>query len=61
MREGELVAELDGATSTELAVLRHAMPGTQSMVYDPDAEEEPEPDAVAAGAGAAADPAPRER
>ena len=32
MREGELVAELDGATATELEVLRHAMPGTQQMV-----------------------------
>ena len=32
MREGELVAELDGAQATELDVLRHAMPGTQEMV-----------------------------
>jgi ribose transport system ATP-binding protein len=32
MREGELVAELDGAEATELEVLRHAMPGTQEMV-----------------------------
>ena len=32
MREGELVAELDGAEATELEVLRHAMPGTQQMV-----------------------------
>ena len=32
MREGELVAELDGATATELEILRHAMPGTQQMV-----------------------------
>ena len=32
MREGELVAELDGAEATELDVLRHAMPGTQQMV-----------------------------
>ena len=31
MREGELVAELDGATATELDVLRHAMPGTQEI------------------------------
>jgi ribose transport system ATP-binding protein len=32
MREGELVADLDGSTATELDVLRHAMPGTQQMV-----------------------------
>jgi ribose transport system ATP-binding protein len=32
MREGELVAELDGDTATELEVLRHSMPGTQQMV-----------------------------
>jgi ribose transport system ATP-binding protein len=32
MREGELVAELDPASSDELQVLRHAMPGTQEMV-----------------------------
>ena len=32
MREGELVAELDGAEATELDVLRHSMPGTQQMV-----------------------------
>jgi ABC-type sugar transport system ATPase subunit len=32
MREGELVAELDGDEATELEVLRHAMPGTQQMV-----------------------------
>jgi ribose transport system ATP-binding protein len=32
MREGELVAELDGDDATELEVLRHAMPGTQQMV-----------------------------
>ncbi|HWL41619.1 MAG TPA: sugar ABC transporter ATP-binding protein [Ilumatobacter sp.] len=32
MREGELVAELDPTTATELDVLRHAMPGTQQMV-----------------------------
>ena len=31
MREGELVAELDGASATELEILRHAMPGTQAM------------------------------
>jgi ribose transport system ATP-binding protein len=32
MREGELVAELDGSEATELEVLRRAMPGTQQMV-----------------------------
>jgi hypothetical protein len=32
MREGELVAELDAAATDELAILRHAMPGTQQMV-----------------------------
>jgi ribose transport system ATP-binding protein len=32
MREGELVAELDGAHATELEILQHAMPGTQQMV-----------------------------
>ena len=31
MREGELVAELDGAAATELELLRHAMPDTQEM------------------------------
>ena len=31
MREGQLVAELDGATATELEILRHAMPGGQAM------------------------------
>jgi ribose transport system ATP-binding protein len=34
MREGSLVAELDGATATELDVLRHSMPGGQSMLID---------------------------
>jgi hypothetical protein len=34
MREGRLVAELDGATATELDVLRHAMPGTQEIFVD---------------------------
>ena len=33
MREGRLVAELDGA-ATELDVLRHAMPGTQEIFVD---------------------------
>jgi ribose transport system ATP-binding protein len=32
MREGELVAELEGETATELEILRHSMPGTQQMV-----------------------------
>jgi ribose transport system ATP-binding protein len=32
MREGELVAELDGRTATELEILRFAMPGTQELV-----------------------------
>ena len=32
MREGELVAELDGATATELEILRHAVPGSQELV-----------------------------
>jgi len=43
MREGELVAELDAATATELDVLRHAMPGTQQMVTAgaPQAEADP--------------------
>ena len=35
MREGEMVADLDGAHVTELEVLRHAMPGTQEMVATP--------------------------
>ena len=34
MREGRLVAELDGAAATELDVLRHAMPGTQEIFVD---------------------------
>ena len=44
MREGELVAELDGAEATELEVLHHAMPGTQQMVTAgaPGSEEEGE-------------------
>jgi ribose transport system ATP-binding protein len=32
MREGEIVAELDGAAATELEILQHSMPGTQEMV-----------------------------
>jgi ribose transport system ATP-binding protein len=32
MREGELVAEVDGAAATELELLRHAMPDTQEML-----------------------------
>jgi ribose transport system ATP-binding protein len=32
MREGELVAEVDGAVATELELLRHAMPDTQEML-----------------------------
>jgi ribose transport system ATP-binding protein len=32
MREGELVAEVDGAEATELELLRHAMPDTQEML-----------------------------
>jgi ribose transport system ATP-binding protein len=32
MREGELVADLDAETATELEILRHSMPGTQQMV-----------------------------
>jgi ribose transport system ATP-binding protein len=52
MREGELVAELDGATSTELEILRHAMPGTQSMAYDPAAELDPDEAAAAVAASA---------
>ena len=32
MREGELVADLEGSQATELDVLRHAMPSTQEMV-----------------------------
>jgi hypothetical protein len=35
MREGELVAELDGASATELEILRHAMPAAQRMSSDP--------------------------
>jgi ribose transport system ATP-binding protein len=58
MREGALVAELDGATATELEILRHAMPGTQAMVYDPDAVPDAEPDVVAAGVGRPDDPIP---
>jgi ribose transport system ATP-binding protein len=34
MREGEIVAEMDGGTATELEVLRHAMPGTQEIVTE---------------------------
>ncbi len=34
MREGELVAELEGESATELELLRHAMPGTQQMTAD---------------------------
>jgi len=34
MREGELVAELDGETATELEILSHSMPGTQRMVTE---------------------------
>ena len=32
MREGEMVADLEGSQATELDVLRHAMPSTQEMV-----------------------------
>jgi hypothetical protein len=32
MREGELVAEVDGAEATELELLRHAMPDRQEML-----------------------------
>jgi ribose transport system ATP-binding protein len=42
MREGELVAELDGAEATELEVLRHSMPGTQQMVMAAADAEGPE-------------------
>ena len=42
MREGELVAEVDGAEATELELLRHAMPDTQEMLA---------PTAVPAGDG----------
>jgi ribose transport system ATP-binding protein len=42
MREGELVAEVDGAEATERALLRHAMPDTQEMLT---------PTAVPAGDG----------
>ena len=35
MREGEMVADLDGAHVTELEVLRHAMPSAQEMVATP--------------------------
>ena len=34
MREGEIVAEMDGATATELEVLRHSMPGIQEIVTE---------------------------
>jgi ABC-type sugar transport system ATPase subunit len=42
MREGEIVGEFDGATVTELEILRHSMPGTQEMVV---AGAEPSADA----------------
>jgi hypothetical protein len=42
MREGELVAEVDGAEATERELLRHAMPDTQEMLT---------PTAVPAGDG----------
>jgi ribose transport system ATP-binding protein len=32
VREGEIVADLDGSTATELDVLRHSMPGSQELV-----------------------------
>jgi ribose transport system ATP-binding protein len=38
MREGRLVAELDGEAATELDVLRHAMPGTQEIFVDEDVD-----------------------
>jgi hypothetical protein len=47
MREGELVAEVDGAAATELELLRHAMPDTQEML----ASGVPVPAGVAADEG----------
>ena len=44
MREGRLVTELDGATATELEILRHAMPGGQAMYAD----DAPHPTSTAA-------------
>jgi len=43
MREGELVAELDGASATELEILRHAVPGSQELVVAPAAEPDQSP------------------
>ena len=44
MREGEIVAEMDGATATELEVLRHAMPGTQEIVTETGTDQPPRSD-----------------
>ena len=41
MREGEIVAEMDGGTATELEVLRHAMPGTQEIVTETGIDQSP--------------------
>src|SRR5918996_1253782 len=44
MREGEIVAEIDGDTATELEVLRHAMPGTQEIVTETGTDPSPRSD-----------------
>ncbi|MET1133269.1 MAG: sugar ABC transporter ATP-binding protein [Aeromicrobium sp.] len=44
MREGEIVAEMDGGTATELEVLRHAMPGTQEIVAETGTDPSPRSD-----------------
>ena len=44
MREGEIVAEMDGGTATELEVLRHAMPGTQEIVTEMGTDPSPRSD-----------------
>jgi ribose transport system ATP-binding protein len=54
MREGQLVAEVDGAEATELVLLRHAMPDTQEML-DSEAVAAAV-DAVEATGSTAADP-----
>ena len=44
MREGEIVAEMDGGTATELEVLRHAMPRTQEIVTETGTDQSPRSD-----------------
>ena len=44
MREGEIVAEMDGGTATELEVLRQAMPVTQEIVAETGTDPSPRSD-----------------